>query len=77
MQLKHEKQRLALTRGLLDDPALALIQQTAPEVFGTRRLDKHLGCQAMGFHHHFSSMARVLDGLVHRVLAATQIALRR
>ena len=77
MQLRPRTQQLALTRRLLDDPALALIQQTALEVFGTRRLDKHLGCQAMGIHHHFSSMAHVLGALVDCVLAATQIALRR
>ena len=77
MQLRGGTQRLALTSRLLDDPALALIQQTALEVFGTRRLDKHPGCQAMGIHHHFSSMAHVLGALVDCVLAATQIALRR
>ena len=69
-------QRLALTRELIEDAALALIEQDGLEAFSTRRLGERLGCQAMSIYHHFPSKAHILDALVDRILAAIQIPQR-
>lgn len=65
--------RLALTRELIEDAALALIEQDGLEAFSTRRLGERLGCQAMSIYHHFPSKAHILDALVDRVLSSIQI----
>lgn len=70
-------QRVALTRELIEDAALALIEQDGLEAFSTRRLGERLGCQAMSIYHHFPSKAHILDALVDRTLAAIQIPKRR
>jgi AcrR family transcriptional regulator len=69
--------RLALTRELIEDAALALIDQDGLEVFSTRRLGERLGCQAMSIYHHFPSKAHILDALVDRSLASIQIPQRK
>lgn len=69
-------QRPALTRELIEDAALALIEEDGLEAFSTRRLGERLGCQAMSIYHHFPSKAHILDALVDRVLAAIQIPKR-
>lgn len=69
--------RPALTRELIEDAALALIEQDGLEAFSTRRLGERLGCQAMSIYHHFPSKAHILDALVDRVLASIQIPNRR
>ena len=75
---KHlQPQRLALTRELIEDAALVLIEQDGLDAFSTRRLGERLGCQAMSIYHHFPSKAHILDALVDRVLAAIQIPSRR
>ena len=66
-------QRVALTRELIEDAALGLIEQNGLEAFSTRRLGERLGCQAMSIYHHFPSKAHILDALVDRTLAAIQI----
>ena len=66
-------QRLALTRELIEDAALALIEHDGLEPFSTRRLGERLGCQAMSIYHHFPSKAHILDALVDRTLTAIQI----
>lgn len=69
-------QRPALTRELIEDAALALIEEDGLEAFSTRKLGERLGCQAMSIYHHFPSKAHILDALVDRVLAAIQIPKR-
>lgn len=70
-------QRVALTRELIENAALAVIEQDGLEAFSTRRLGDRLGCQAMSIYHHFPSKAHILDALVNRTLAAIQIPKRR
>lgn len=69
-------QRSALTCELIEDAALALIEEDGLEAFSTRKLGERLGCQAMSIYHHFPSKAHILDALVDRVLAAIQIPKR-
>ncbi len=69
--------RVALTRELIEDAALALIEQDGLDAFSTRRLGERLGCQAMSIYHHFPSKAHILDALVDRVLASIQLPQRR
>ncbi len=66
-------QRVALTRELIEDAALDLIEQDGLDAFSTRRLGERLGCQAMSIYHHFPSKAHILDALVDRVLSLIQI----
>jgi AcrR family transcriptional regulator len=65
--------RVALTRELIEDAAIALIEEDGLDAFSTRRLGERLGCQAMSIYHHFSNKAHILDALVDRALAAIQI----
>ena len=69
--------RQALTRELIEDAALALIEQDGLDAFSTRRLGERLGCQAMSIYHHFPSKAHILDALVDRVLASIELPQRR
>lgn len=69
--------RQALTRELIEDAALALIEEDGLDAFSTRRLGERLGCQAMSIYHHFPSKAHILDALVDRVLASIQIPQQR
>lgn len=72
----RNSQRLALSRELIEEAALALIEQEGLETFSTRRLGERLGCQAMSIYHHFPSKAHILDALVDRALAAIPIPRR-
>jgi len=72
---KKSRKRSAgpLTRELIADAALRLIDAQGLEEFSTRKLGQELGCEAMAFYNHFPSKDALLDAVVERMLAKVGI----
>jgi TetR/AcrR family tetracycline transcriptional repressor len=58
----------ALSRELILDAALQLIDQDGLEALSMRRLGARLGVEGMALYRHVESKAALLDGLVERLL---------
>jgi AcrR family transcriptional regulator len=65
--------REPLSRERIVDAALALIDQTALDMFSTRKLGEALGVEAMSIYHHFASKQHLLDALVDHAIASVKL----
>jgi AcrR family transcriptional regulator len=62
-----------LTRDVISEAALRLIEAHGLEEFSTRKLGTVLGCEAMAFYNHFPSKEVLLDAVVERMLAKVAV----
>jgi AcrR family transcriptional regulator len=62
-----------LTRDVISEAALRLIEAHGLEEFSTRKLGSVLGCEAMAFYNHFPSKDVLLDAVVERMLAKVAV----
>jgi AcrR family transcriptional regulator len=60
--------RLALSRALITERALALIDRYGLAAFSVRKLGAALGCEAMAIYWHYRNKEAVLDAVVDRLL---------
>lgn len=65
--------RQKLTRDLIIDKALELIEQDGLDNLSTRALGKSLGVQAMALYHHVPSKDALLDGVTARLIGTLEI----
>ena len=65
--------RQKLTRELIIDKALELIEQDGLENLSTRALGKNLGVQAMALYHHVPSKDALLDDVTARLASMITI----
>jgi AcrR family transcriptional regulator len=70
---KLKTPRKPLTREWIEKAALDLIERDGLQSFSTRKLAEVLGCEAMSIYHHFPSKAHLMDALLDRVLAETEM----
>jgi AcrR family transcriptional regulator len=61
-----------LSRELIVDAALALIERDGLEAFSTRNLGRELGCEAMSIYHFFPSKRHLVDALVDRAIGSLE-----
>jgi len=59
---------LPLTRDLIVDRALALIEREGPDALSMRRLGSALGVEAMAIYHHFENREELLGAIGDRLL---------
>jgi AcrR family transcriptional regulator len=67
--------RPPLTREVIVDKAIELIDADGLEAFSMRRLGEALGVEAMAMYHYFPNKDAILDGVVARILEQTGPAL--
>lgn len=67
------EKRRKLTRDLIVDKALELIEADGLENLSTRTLGKSLGVQAMALYHHVSSKDALLDAVAARLIGTLVI----
>lgn len=60
--------KLALSRALITERALALIDRHGLAAFSVRKLGTALGCEAMAIYWHYRNKDAVLDAVVDRLL---------
>lgn len=65
--------RRKLTRDLIIDKALELIEQHGLEALSTRALGKSLGVQAMALYHHVPSKDALLDDVTARLASMVSV----
>ncbi|MEO8452001.1 MAG: TetR family transcriptional regulator, partial [Gemmatimonadota bacterium] len=71
---KTRPAKTALTRERILDAALAAVDRDGLEALTMRSLGRELGVEAMSLYHHFPNKARLLEGVVDRVLAEIEVA---
>jgi AcrR family transcriptional regulator len=62
-----------LSRDVIAEAGLRLIDGHGIEAFSTRKLGAELGCEAMALYSHFESKDAILDAIVERMLAKVAI----
>jgi AcrR family transcriptional regulator len=62
-----------LTRELIVQAALELVEDESLRGFSTRKLGERLGCEAMSIYHHFPSKQHLLDALVEHALSTVEV----
>jgi AcrR family transcriptional regulator len=65
---RSQGQRAGLSRGLILDAAVALVDSEGPDGLSMRKLGAALGVEAMTLYHYVPNKAALLDGLVEWVL---------
>ena len=70
---KAKAPRQPLTKERIETAALKLIENDGLASFSTRKLAEKLGCEAMSIYYHFPSKAHLMDALLDRVLAETEM----
>jgi AcrR family transcriptional regulator len=73
-QKLHDAAAPALTRGLIVQAALELVNDVGLAAFSTRKLGERLGCEAMSIYHHFPSKQHLLDALVDHAISSVEVA---
>ena len=69
--------RAGLSRGQVLDAALDLVDRDGVAALSMRRLGAELGVEAMTVYHYLPNKDALLDGIVERVMAQAETALRR
>ena len=67
--------RPPLTREIIVDKAIELIDADGLDSFSMRRLGEALGVEAMAMYHYFPNKDAILDGVVARIIEQTGAAL--
>jgi AcrR family transcriptional regulator len=62
-----------LTRDIIAEAALRLIDRQGIEDFSTRKLGAELGCEAMAFYNHYPNKDAILDAVVDRIISKVAI----
>ena len=62
-----------LTREILVDAALALVDREGLEALSYRRLAEAVGCEAMSLYHYFPSKGHLQDAVLDRVFGALEV----
>lgn len=62
-----------LSRELIVQAALELVNEQGLAGFSTRQLGERLGCKAMSIYHHFRSKQHLLDALVEHAVTSVEI----
>src|SRR6266480_4817426 len=65
--------RKPLSRERILDTALALVDEEGIEALSMRKLGQALGYEAMSLYNHVANKDDLLDGIVDRVLAETEL----
>lgn len=65
--------RRPLSREVVLEVALQLVDQQGLEALSMRRLGKELGVEAMSLYNHVPSKAALLDGLIERVVLEIEL----
>ena len=68
MASRGQGERAGLSRGLVLDAAVALVDSDGLDRLSMRRLGAALGVEAMTLYHYVPNKAALLDGLVEWVL---------
>ena len=68
MASRSQGQRAGLSRGLILDAAVALVDSEGLDGLSMRKLGAALGVEAMTLYHYVPNKAALLDGLVEWVL---------
>jgi AcrR family transcriptional regulator len=71
---RGQGERAGLSRGLVLDAAVALVDSDGLEALSMRKLGAALGVEAMTLYHYLPNKAALLDGLVEWVLQHTATA---
>lgn len=71
---KNSSQALSLSRELIVDTALELVNEVGLTTFSTRLLGQQLGCEAMSIYHHFKSKQHLLDAMVEHAISSVEVA---
>jgi AcrR family transcriptional regulator len=67
--------RAPLTRAIIVEKAIELIDADGLEALSMRRLGEALGVEAMALYHHFPNKDAILDGVLTRIIEETGPAL--
>jgi AcrR family transcriptional regulator len=70
-----QRARGQLSRELILDGALQLVDEKGLEALSMRRLGARLGVEGMALYHHVPSKALLLDGLVERLLLSLDVSI--
>src|SRR5205085_2270993 len=62
-----------LSRELVAQTAMALVDRDGLEGLSFRKLGAGLGCEAMSIYHHFPSKAHLIDALIDLMLSEVEI----
>lgn len=68
-----QRARRQLSRELILNAALQLVDEEGLEALSMRRLGARLGVEAMSLYHHVANKAMLLDGLVERLVLSLDL----
>src|SRR5580658_7401701 len=71
---RGQGERAGLSRGLVLDAAVALVDRDGLDGLSMRKLGAALGVEAMTLYHYLPDKAALLDGLVEWVLERSAVA---
>jgi len=70
---KRDRRRVPLSRELVLQTALALVEKGGIEALSMRKLGQELGVEAMSVYHHLRNKEELLDGIVDLVYAEIEL----
>ena len=70
-----QRARGQLSREVILDAALELVDEEGLEALSMRRLGASLGVEAMSLYHHVANKAALLDGLVERLVLSLEVTI--
>ncbi|MER9541752.1 TetR/AcrR family transcriptional regulator [Mesorhizobium sp. M0437] len=71
--IKKKRPRGRLSREMIEDAALKVIESEGLAGFSMRKLAAELGCEAMSIYHHFPSVAHLFEALVDRLIGSLEM----